>query len=426
MTVRHLRFAVRELVYLQLLSTIVAGVLLLVPTPLMVSVRAQSPSPPVNQSGAIGGQVTNGTDGKHDVPGVQVRVLPLGDQQSSGVITATVDATGQFSVTELTVGPGAEYGLMATYEGVDYIHPELARLTPGQPTLFGVNLTVYEPDEAVDLVIRTAHVVVSPAPEQGAAFLTEVWVIRNDTDRTRVAGQDGAVLWFDLPPGARSIDVRDPRVRASAKFEDNILFDREPVPPGEREVVLTYEVPYGGMEFTFSRTLPLPVAELQLMVIAPGAVVDSPMLPEQGTTELNGRPVVRAGGSDLAAGSVIEALIRGLPKASGGGASSLRSQQLPVVDQRPLAVVVLVIALVGMLLAVRYPDLSKTPGVSRRRTDRLSVERADVLDELARLERRCSGGTVSGEEYARLRPALMERALALTLQLRAARKGSRR
>lgn len=291
-------------------------------------------------------------------------------------------------------------------------HAQTAAPVPAG-TATAVTTSPTDPDAAI--TARTAHIVVSPQPEIGAVGVIEVWVIRNETDRTRVAGPSGFTLRFELPLGAQSISVRDPSRQVPATLDGLLLSISDPFPPGEREVVIDYVMPYSDGEFELNRVAPLPTDELRLLVMGEGAVVESPDLPDLSTSDFSGQPVAIASGGGLAAGAPVRVRVTGLPAAGSAAPGAAMPLRAPPLDQRLLPAMALIVALAGGIVALNYSNRTN-PGRDRRYARQAAVERERVLAALAELDTANAGLSGDDLDYSRRRAVLLDRALALTRQ----------
>lgn len=369
--------------------------------------------------GRVAGRIENGTAGDHPVAGTRVRLVPMGALALSPPLTTTVAADGQFAFADLLSGPEARYGLVASHQGVDVIFPEALDLSAERPTREDLVLRVYETATDVPLRVRSAHLVLSPDPEAGLLRVAEVWVVANESDRARVAGADSAVLRLPLPSDQRGLRLEDARMRSVDQLEGSVLVDRVPVPPGEREIVLSYDLPYSGTTAQLARTIPLATGALRVMAVGDGVEIVSPQLPDLRTTEIQGRPVVEAAGSDLAEGASVAVAVTGLPPSSGAAAQQMSAPAVRrLVDQPALSTLALLLGGLALAVALLYPELAvrRQGGGAEAR---LVQRRSRLVDQLAELDRRHRAGQLGDAEHAERRTVLMQQAIAVSRELSA-------
>ncbi len=358
------------------------------------------------------GRVLNGTEGYDETPGALVRLIPLSDAAPAEVISTTLGSDGTFRVAEPQVRGAVEYGLVVRYAGVDYVYPEPIAPGPADPVASPLTITVYEPSTDAAIRARTAHVVLEPDPVDGIILVTEVWVVGNLGDRTRVSGGESGLLRLLLPQDAQAVALSDPRDRASAVRTATEVVVHEPVPPGEREVVLSYQVPYAGRSFEYVQVAPLDTEEIRLMVASDSADLQSSVLAETETMQMSGRTVVSAVGGPLLEGARIDATVSGLPEPAARRLVGVPSESPVGGAARLLSASAIALSLAGVAGAFALAFLHAAKLRGRRRA--LATRELDTaISELSELERRRRAGEVPGADYEQRRARLVERAVCL-------------
>lgn len=144
--------------------------------------------------------------------------------------------------------------------------------------------------------------------QDGAWQVTDLFQVRNDTERTLVARDDGAVWRYPLPPGALDPQVAQAEFAAAGpEFEEGALVVREAIPPGER----IYVVRYGSADPFLEIPMPGITEVVDVLVREPAPPLDVPGLSLLGSVELEpGTTYRRYNGGDLA-----DATLRLLPGA---------------------------------------------------------------------------------------------------------------
>jgi mono/diheme cytochrome c family protein len=363
--------------------------------------------------GTLLGRFSNGTDSDLGVPGAEVRIVPFSGAVPGDSDTATVDAAGAYTFTNLVAGPQIVYRVVATYGGADFVHPDDLEIPAGGEAR--ADFEVFEPSTDEQLTVRAGHIVVSPLPERGTARVVEMWLVANDGQRTRVAPLEGSTLRLALPAAATNLGIDDPALRAHASVEDGSILLDAPFAPGEREVVITYELPYSGTELLFERDLDLPTESLQLMAVAPGAEVSSEQLGPPSVSEMGGQSVVTAFGTQLAPPLTVVVNISGLP-ASRPETGSVRPLPSSPVGASVLGAIGLALAGVGALAALAYPVVAARRGTAGR-GERLEREYGHLVRRIADLDARRAAGRIGSERYRDERAASLDRAIALRRRL---------
>lgn len=362
--------------------------------------------------GRAGGRVANGSPGGASASGAVITAVPFGDE-ATGILpgdplTATVDASGAYSLTGLLAGPGISYRLVANFAGADYIHPEPVA-ADGAP----VDFRVFDPSPAVTLSARIGQIALVPRPEEGRAEVVEVWVLRNDSDWVRGPDASGETLRFSLPEGAQQARFDDPRAQAAARTGDDYLATAWPIPPGEQQLMLGYSLPYAGDTLELARRLDLDTGQLDLNVVGEGLRVASEALPELRSEPRGGQTVTMASGRDLPAGSRVLARIEGLPEAAAGvGAAMMPPIPAPTFTPELLAALALLVGGAGLAAVLAFPRL-RGSALAARRGETLAEERRRLVAAIAALDLRRQAGQISPEAYRDRRAALLDRALAI-------------
>jgi hypothetical protein len=361
--------------------------------------------------GVIQGRLVQGTPGgSTDFAGLQVTVFPFVGDQTLEPITVTTRPDGTFEVTNLPTGEDRSYGLQVEYAGVQYFYPEL--ITFGEETTFNAEVTVYETttDGSTIHVVRH-HIIIDFAA--GAMQVAEMYMFRNVGERT-VVGEE--TLRFPLPPGAVELRFEDPRMQMSTRLAEGQVVDTLPVPPGMRQVLLSYALPYQGSSATFAKEIAYPTANLNVLIADVGVKVRA-----EGFTA--GAPVTTRGEarflnytrSGLASGSRLELGLSNLPR----GAET--PMVTPADRSATLRWVGIGLAIVALAFGVAYPTLrprllhgAEAPvGLTllRRRRQMLLREIADLDDAF-------EAGEMDEAEYRHTRAALKAELMEILWQLR--------
>lgn len=361
--------------------------------------------------GSIHGRVVNGTGGAGPAAGALVRAVALAGAVPGETAVALAAADGSFRLDNLVSGPELAYRVVTEYGGADYVWDQPVGATPAGEAGVALELTVYEAAADVPVVVRTGHLVLEPRPELGSVLVSEVWVVANETDRTLVTNERGG-LRFQLPATAFDLVIEDARVRSEALLEGRTLVDRVPVPPGEREIVLRYHVPYWGRELRLERTIDMTTRVLQVLVPVTGATIVSPFLEAARAVAMEERTVVAARGESLEPGTLLAVDVGGLPRsAPRPGAAPGLVLPLPqrAIGVDLLAVWGVLVGVAGTLLALAMPLVRRGRGRASGRENAYAA----VVGRIAALDRLHAAGRVAGDRYARERGKLLERAMRL-------------
>lgn len=191
----------------------------------------------------VAGQVLRRTD-RDSVPISRVMVVlhRVGKDVQGPVDSVASDANGRF---RMPVRPdtGAIYLVSARYRGIEYFAPPLLRDT--QHPDRDVRLVVYDTSSSVTLSVSTRHLVVGAVDQTGSRTVADLSLIQNAGIVTRLSGDALHPTWkMLLPPRAQEVELGEGDFASDAvvRREDTLLLTAS-IPPGMRELTLTYRIP---------------------------------------------------------------------------------------------------------------------------------------------------------------------------------------
>lgn len=355
--------------------------------------------------GSIQGRVVNGSAGGGSLAGLEVTLEGIGpDGTELPPRKALIESDGSFAFAGLPLGEGYTYRVRLSYTDVVYTSPEV-RLRPDAPTT-SLELTVYEPTTSDSALKGTIdHLVLDFDPATHTLWVLEYLVIENTGDTTFVGSaapdQQGlrATLRFLLPPGVEQVELlRGVTPEQTIPWEGGFA-DTSPLPPGSREVVFSYTLPYESERYTLQKTLAYPTDKVAVLVPDVGVNVHSDALPNVSTTDVEGQSYLLLSGEGLTSDTVVEIALKGLPMSvASGGSSPNRSLVIGVG-------IAMAFALGGAVFYARR-RLAAQPVPAAPSGER---EKASLLAALADLDQRYEAGQISQEEYQREREATKER-----------------
>ena len=215
----------------------------------------------------VTGQVTNGTQGGHVPPDLEVTLhaYDKGSMQEVYKASAAIDADGNFAFHNVPYDPQRIFFVTAEYAKVLY-GSRTATALPDHPSL-DLPLTIYETTTDPSHVrVERLHVFVSPQTDQ-AIQVVEMYIITNEGDRTLVsADPEKPVLTFDLPTGAVHLQFQNGSLGGRYVQTAHGFGDMLPVyPQVTTQEVFAYTLPFEGKETSIAHPVPLPVAAAVLM-----------------------------------------------------------------------------------------------------------------------------------------------------------------
>ncbi len=214
-------------------------------------------------------------------------------QSAQGVLDSTrSDAAGRFAF-RATADSGDVLLVSARWGGVEYFAAPVSR---GQ----AVEVIVVDTSSAVPVSVAARHVILGgPAPD-GTRDVVDLLVLRNGTGMTRVTatGSRDASFTMLVPPLVANLRVGDADFSPDA-FErhGDTLALYAPIPPGDRQFFLEYQVAPGARQLV----LPLQPPSDTLSILAEESTLAMPAgMTRQGTEAMNGRRFARWAGRPAA------------------------------------------------------------------------------------------------------------------------------
>jgi cytochrome c553 len=268
---------------------------------------ATDPEEPV--SGAVLGQVINGTTGADIPEGLEVTLHGFEGQQEVILAGAIVDETGSFTFGEYDLLPGWVFVATIEYQGVMY-GSEIVEYSSDAEVFLPV--TFFEASDDLNAVfVDRLHAIVSVSAE-GVLEITELWIISNFSDYT-VASPDGiGILEIPLPEGATNLRFDSGALGDRYISTDRGFVDSQPVRPGldTHELVFSFELPYDkGLDFR--QSMDYPVDAIVILTPATGPELEGEGILDMGAREMSGTLLRNYNAEPIPAGGVFEVKIRG-------------------------------------------------------------------------------------------------------------------
>jgi hypothetical protein len=175
--------------------------------------------------------------------GARVVLHAVTTEQQGPVDSVVADARGEFRL-QATIDSGAVMLLSARWQGVEYFAPPFAQATDP------VTVIAVDTSSTQSVRVSARHVILGgPAPD-GARDVVDLVVIDNPGEFTRVGGDSLTPTWrMALPPNIANVTVGDADFSPQAfDVHGDTLFLHAPIPPGERQFFLMYQVAPGALE----------------------------------------------------------------------------------------------------------------------------------------------------------------------------------
>lgn len=212
------------------------------------------------------------------------------------VDSARSGSDGRYVVRAPVFDSTALYVVSVMYQGIAYFTSPVHMF--GRRVDTAEVLAVFDTSSvAPDIGVAQRHIVVRRAAPDGSRRVVEVIVLANDGPRTRVSsGPDRPVWRGTLPRGVTQLEVGQSDVSSDAIMaRGDTLLVTAPVPPGQKQVVVSYLLPASV------RALELPVDQpllrLNVLVEDSAARVTEGPLAAMGFETMEGASFARFDGA---------------------------------------------------------------------------------------------------------------------------------
>lgn len=289
--------------------------------------------------GIVEGRVINGSQGGGPVGDLEVTLRI--DSASGGELRARTDPLGHFRFEGLSTSGDDVYTLAVRYQGVDYTIAgvQMDARSPSQR----VEIHVYETTTSAEAVtVPLDHQIVTARPDERRLQVVNYLEVANRGDRTVVPAEAGETLGPPLPEGAENVQFLGALSEAGALLDGRLSNLNQAIPPGEHALLFAYELPYGEDSFVFRKSLDYPTVKAVFLMSAEDAEAESQQLPARKEADTAAGAHQIPTGEGLAAGTVLEVTLTGLPM---GGGTSL---------QGVLAPAAVILAILGLGAVVAY------------------------------------------------------------------------
>ncbi len=219
------------------------------------------------------------------------------------VDSARTDAAGRYALRAAARDTLARYLVSVSYAGIANFTEPL-RFPSVRSDTAGV-LAVYDTSSvAPPIRLSQRHLVVREREADGSRRVIELWVLENAGRRTRVAPDTTRPVWQGLlPAGAIQFEVGESDMSDRAVFRHgDTVSVAAPVPPGERQLLVSYLMPRTMRELVIP--FDQPVGRVNVMLEDTTATVEGPVT-LSGVEELERLLVRRYEGEKIAGGAVV-------------------------------------------------------------------------------------------------------------------------
>jgi hypothetical protein len=214
------------------------------------------------------------------------------------------DTRGRYDVRSPVFDSTTLYVVSVTYQGIAYFTTPVH--TFGRRVDTAEVLAVFDTSSvAPGITVAQRHIVVRRAAEDGSRRVVELIVLANAGDRTRVAPDPSRPVWQGaLPRGTTGLEVGQSDVSSEAvSVRGGALTVTAPIPPGEKQVVVSYTLPASVRQLELTADQPMP--RLNILVEDSAATVTQGPLAPLGFEQMEGASFARFDGAVPEGGSRI-------------------------------------------------------------------------------------------------------------------------
>ena len=194
-------------------------------------------------------------------------------QGGAPVDSARTDRNGRYVLSVSAFDSASVYLVSATFRGITYF---TSALVPRGAADTAETLVVYDTSSTSPrILVDQRHVIVRVPDADGGRPVLEVLVLANTGTVTRITNESSQPVWRGIiPRGIVQFEVSESEVSPEAiALMGDTLEVTAPIPPGQKQLVLTYVLPAGMREFVIP--VDQPIRRLTVLLEDTTAVVAS-------------------------------------------------------------------------------------------------------------------------------------------------------
>ena len=355
----------------------------------------------------VEGLVVNGSPGAPSLAGLMV-TLHQDNASLHDHLETPADDEGRFRFEAIVPDIFMVYGVSVRYQEALY-GTDLDLLDGPPPSIL---LEIFETSNDQQIIhANSASVLFADADrETGTISVLEMVQLANDSDYTYVAGDELPMdlLRFGLPPNAISLQVDTRLLGADVVQVDRGFAVLAAVPPGNHDIMYTYEFPYGGTEHIFTKSLPFGAEGLRILSPDDVLTISGEELGTLEMVTIGSSPYQLLEQTGLDRGARVDVTLSNLPQAS--------FPERMLYATKTVRAEILAPALLGMLMVVltgfairrhrnkQYMSVEAGPKPTTAQGERFTLQRM-----ISQLEQDYENGEVAAENYHRRRRVLETR-----------------
>ncbi len=328
------------------------------------------------QEATLNGRVLNGSRDSSVVANqpVTLQLFRAAAHAPVDVATQRSSANGAYSFAVAAPDTGATYIASTEHDGVRYYSDQAHFAHMPQAR---TDIVIFDSTQSNrEIAVLMHHLFIQDSGE--SLSLRETRVLSNPTQKTILNAiadghEHGAILRIDLPPWAMNITPIPGQFGTDLHVHENALYDAGVFEPGSRQLSFAYELPWQRNRATLVIQVYQPTRSLDLFIGEQGLKLEGAGLVAHGPFNIRGTAYQRFGLENVAAGTRLQLqVVRETPQAE-----AFPSWLIPIATAALL------------LFGVSFSRLFKPKprgGISSMEREKLTKERASLIDAIARLE----------------------------------------
>jgi hypothetical protein len=382
----------------------IAGLILLT---LLASLALPLKTTHAQENGVVvEGLVVNGSPGSPSTAGLVVTFHQDNASQHEHLETPT-DAEGRFRFESIIPDPFVVYGVSVRYQ--DALYGTDIDLLNGPPPSMLLEIFEVSNDQQIIHANSASVLFADINKETGTIAVLEMVQLANDSDYTYVAGDELPMdlLRFGLPPDASSLQVDTRLLGADVVQVDRGFAVLAAVPPGNHDIMYTYEFPYVGTEHVFTKSLPFGAEGLRILSPDDVLTISGEDLGPPEKVTIGSSPYQLLEQIGLDRGTRVDVTLSNLPQASFPERMLYAVKTVRAEILAPALLGIPMLVLTGFAIRRhrnRQIPLEDGPAPTTAEGDRFTLQRM-----ISQLEQDYESGEVAAESYHRRRRVLETR-----------------
>ncbi len=344
----------------------------------------------------VEGTISNGTVGGASVAALTVTLHRMSAIGRDDLGTTTGD-DGEFRFDDVVYDSELSYGVSVRFQ--DAIYGTDIDLSAG--SVSPVNIVVFDATTDDSVISASSASLLFASVDRATQTVATLEILRlnNSSDHAYVPGDEPArLLRFGLPSGATNLQVDTLLIGADFAQIDLGFALFASVPPGEHELMISYEFPYPGDEFTLEKSYRYGADTVRVLAPVETLAIRSDQLGPVEAVTIGERSyqIIESGG--IGRGEGITVQLGGLPSAN---AVERVSQNLDGIRFEYAAPVALVMLMIGLLVYGGFVKTRRSSAEVLAGPVNDNVERETIHQMIAELQDSFETGKLEEDDYRR-------------------------